>query len=138
MTSEHKHLTDNNLQGECHRNVKAAGDAPIGYRTVEETRAEAEELETERLEREELYRKENRSLGERFRELPESVKIALKKLSSQCLEKLVPSTERREEMLQDVAFKRIANRSVLEQFFDWIERGLSEEQALGRVSFSGA
>jgi hypothetical protein len=82
------------------------------------------------LEREAQYCSEKQTLAQKFCELSDDVKAALKKLAAECLERMVPSTERREEMLRDVTFQRIANRTVLERFFSFLAQGVSTHRAL--------
>ena len=90
-------------------------------------------LELEREERESCYRSEGKELVRRFRALGENVKESLKELAARYLEKLVPMSSRREEMIKDPTFQRMANRAVLSTFFDKIERGLPASLALERT-----
>lgn len=95
--------------------VKSKGQRAACRTAVCKTRLERERLETERLEREERYREESRSLGQRFLQLPEEVQGKLKGLAVKYLERVLPKTKHREEMLKDPALVRMANRTVLEQ-----------------------
>lgn len=106
---------------------------PILPRTVEETQQELQELELERSQREESYQSESRSLVQRFRQLGEDVKVSLKELSRRYLEALLPTSSKREQMLQDPTFQKLANRTVTERFFAALDQGLSSALALERT-----
>ena len=131
--SNYAHLTEDNVKVERHRSVKGEVEVPIVARSVEETREEVRRLELEREERESCYRSEGKELVRRFRALGENVKESLKELAARYLEKLVPMSSRREEMIKDPTFQRMANRAVLSTFFDKIERGLPASLALERT-----
>lgn len=131
--SNYAHLTDNNVKPERHKNVKGIGDSPITYRTVEETRQENQSLEIQRAEQEAAYRNKGQTLAQRFIALSDNVKERLKSLAMAHLEDLVPMSEKREEMLQDRTFRRVANRTVLERFFGWVDQGFTNEIALAKV-----
>ena len=135
MTSEHKHLTGLNIKANRHKTVKEnpTVDAPIAYRTVEETRTEQQALETQKLEQEQKYQKTSQQLAERFKKLSQDLQLRLKLIASVHLSKLVPVSGKREEALRDKTFRRMANRAVLEQFFEWVDQGLDEAQALQRL-----
>jgi hypothetical protein len=132
--SNYAHLTDDNVKAGRHRNVKDTGDAPIVYRTVQETKLENDRLEAERVEREESYQEQGQTLAQRFQTLSGNVKERLKLQAASYLETLVPTSAKREEMLRDQAFRRVANRTVLERFFEWVDSGFSSEQALERLA----
>ena len=108
-------------------------DAPISYRSVQETRTEQEALETKRLEKEQEYQNKSRQLANRFKDLSEDLQLRLKLVASVHLSKLVPTSEKRETILRDKTFQRMANRAVLETFFEWLDQGLSEDQALQQL-----
>ena len=128
--SNYAHLTDHNVKSGCHKSVKDPVDSPIAYRSVEETRREQESLERQRLEKEDRYREQAQTLAGRFRALSADVKDRLKALAAVRLEEMLPMTGKREEMKRDPAFRRIANRSVLETFFERLDLGLGEKEAL--------
>ena len=109
------------------------GEAPIVYRSVEETRREQESLERRRLEREKQYQDRAQTLAERFRALSADVKARLKALGEIRLEEMLPMSAKRDEMRRDPAFRKIANRSVLETFFERLELGLGEREALAAL-----
>ena len=131
--SNYAHLTEDNVKAERYRSVKGEIDAPIVCKSVEETREEVRRLELEREKRESSYRSEGKELVCRFRALGENVKESLKELAARYLEKLVPMSSRREEMIKDPTFQRMANRAVLSTFFEKIERGLPASLALERT-----
>lgn len=131
--SNYAHLTEDNVKAERHKVVKWELEAPIVSRTVEETQIELKKLELERVQREENYQNEGRSLVQRFRQLGEDVKASLKELSRRHLENLLPTSSKREEMLHDPTFQRLANRTVTERFFAAVDLGLSSALALERT-----
>ena len=128
------HLTNDNINRERHSNVKPETDALIGYRSVEETRAEAQLLAEEQNTRETSYQLRGRELAKRFQSLSEDLKSRLKLAASAYLEKSLPETSRREEMLKEPAFRRSANRTVLEHFFEWTDQGLRVEQVFEKIA----
>ena len=133
--SNYAHLTPKKINSPRHKTVKdiAPIDAPISYRSVQETRTEQETLETKRLEKEQEYQNKSRQLADRFKGLSEDLQLRLKLVASVHLSKLVPASEKREEILRDKTFRRMANRTVLESFFEWVDSGLDEAQALQRL-----
>jgi len=131
--SNYAHLTEDNVKAERHRVVKQENEVPILPKTVEETQKELQELELERSQREESYQSESRSLVQRFRQLGEDVKVSLKELSRRYLETLLPTSSKREQMLQDPTFQKLANRTVTERFFASLDQGLSSALALERT-----
>ena len=133
--SNYAHLTGLNIKANRHKTVKEnpTVDAPIAYRTVEETRTEQQALETQKLEQEQKYQKTSQQLAERFKKLSQDLQLRLKLIASVHLSKLVPVSGKREEALRDKTFRRMANRAVLEQFFEWVDQGLDEAQALQRL-----
>ena len=131
--SNYAHLTEDNVKSERHRVVKQENEVPILPRTVEETQKELQELELERAQREESYQSESRSLVQRFRQLGEDVKVSLKELSRRYLETLLPTSSKRQQMLQDLTFQKLANRTVTERFFAALDQGLSSALALERT-----
>ena len=133
--SNYAHLTPKKINSPRHKTVKdiAPIDAPISYRSVQETRTEQQALETKRLEKEQDYQNKSRQLANRFKDLSEDLQLRLKLVASVHLSKLVPASEKREEILRDKTFRRMANRTVLESFFEWIDSGLDEAQALQRL-----
>ena len=100
---------------------------------MEETRTEQQALETQKLEQEQKYQKTSQQLAERFKKLSQDLQLRLKLIASVHLSKLVPVSGKREEALRDKTFRRMANRAVLEQFFEWVDQGLDEAQALQRL-----
>ena len=70
--------------------------------------------------------------------LANDVQLRLKLLASIQLTKELPQTGNREQMLKDRTFQRLANRTVLERFFDWLDKGLDTGQALKRLESSFA
>ena len=133
--SNYAHLTPKKINSPRHKTVKdiAPIDAPISYRSVQETRTEQEALETKRLEKEQEYQNKSRQLANRFKDLSEDLQLRLKLVASVHLSKLVPTSEKRETILRDKTFQRMANRAVLETFFEWLDQGLSEDQALQQL-----
>ena len=87
--SNYAHLTAHNVNRPRHNSVKNDTEAPINYRTVEETQAEAQALEQERLAKEQDYQSKGKTLAARFSELSTDVKTALKNRASQRLSQLV-------------------------------------------------
>ena len=131
--SNYAHLTEDNVKAERHRSVKGEVEVPIVARSVEETREEVRRLELEREERESCYRSEGKELVRRFRALGENVKESLKELATRYLEKLVPMSSRREEMIKDPTFQRMANRTVTERFFTFLDLGFPSSLALEKT-----
>ena len=109
---------------------KTSINAPITYRTVEQTRTEQKNLAAQKLEEEQQYQKESKKLAQRFKGLPEDIQLRLKLIASVHLSELVPISTKREEMLRDKTFQRMANRNVLERFFTCLDSDLEPEQAL--------
>jgi len=122
------------------RQLREAGsqDAPVTYRTPEQTQQEHQSLEKERVQKEQSYREQGRVLASRFLNLANDVQLRLKLLASIQLTKELPQTGNREQMLKDRTFQRLANRTVLERFFDWLDKGLDTGQALKRLESSFA
>jgi hypothetical protein len=131
--SNYAHLTDPKINRTRHKSVKTEIDAPITYRSPEETKAEQEALEVQKQQQEQTYREKGQLLLERFKALSEDLQYRLKLAASVHLSKIIPSSGNREQMLKDQTFQRLANRTVLEQFFEWVDQGLGECQALGRL-----
>ena len=133
--SNYAHLTPKKINSTRHKTVKATApiDAPISYRSVQEPRTEQQALETKRLEKEQDYQNKSRQLANRFKDLSEDLQLRLKLVASVHLSKLVPTSEKRETILRDKTFQRMANRAVLETFFEWLDQGLSEDQALQQL-----
>ena len=133
--SNYAHLTNKKIKALRHKTVKDITpiDAPISYRSVQETRTEQQALETKRLEKEQDYQNKSRQLANRFKDLSEDLQLRLKLVASVHLSKLLPDSEKREEMLRDKIFRRMANRTVLESFFEWVDKGLDEIQALHQM-----
>ncbi len=120
-------------QGETKTHSKRT-DAVICYRSTEETRAEQERVEREKLEREQRHEASFSHLVTRFRGLPEEFQQTLKRMCGQRLQTLVPAnSRRREQMLKDETFKRMAFKEVVEQFFAGLDQGLEDRQALGEL-----
>ena len=115
---------------------KPLEQASVTYRTPEQTQQEHEALEQERLQREQSYRDQGRILYTRFQTLTEEVKLRLKLLASLQLARELPQTGNREQMLKDKTFQRLANRTVLDRFFGWIDKGLDTLQALSKLENS--
>ena len=107
--------------------------APFTYRSPEQTQEELLKLESEKLAKEKSYKEHGRLLAKRFQELAEEVQLHLKLLASVQLTRDLPQTGNREQMLKDKTFQRLANRTVLENFFQWIDQGLGTTQALSRL-----
>lgn len=128
--SNYAHLTNDKIGSRRHNSVKPATDAPIVYKSYQQTKIEQEAMELQKLEEEKAYYEEGKLLAQRFKSLPDNLQLRLKLAASVQLSKLVPMTGTREQMLQDKTFQRLANRTVLECFFTWIDEGLSENQAL--------
>jgi len=129
--------TNVKLQPRQHRET-ASQDAPVTYRTPEQTQQEHQALEQERVQKEQSYREQGRVLASRFLNLANDVQLRLKLLGSIQLIKELPQTGNREQMLKDKTFQRLANRTVVERFFDWIDKGLDTVQALNQLESSFA
>jgi hypothetical protein len=116
-----------------HPKMQSTPTAPVTYRSPEQTQEELLKLETEKLAKEKSYKDQGRILAKRFRELAEEVQLHLKLLASVQLTRDLPQTGNREQMLKDKTFQRLANRTVLENFFQWVDKGLGATQALSRL-----
>ena len=116
-----------------HPKIEATPAAPVIYRSPEQTQEEFRELEAEKLEKEKSYKEQSRVLAKRFRYLAEEVQLHLKLLASIQLTRDLPQTGNREQMLKDKTFQRMANRTVLENFFRLIDKGVGTKQALSRL-----
>ena len=136
--SNYAHLTPKKINSTRHKTVKAIApiDAPISYRSVEETKTELQALEEQKLEQEQEYQKKSQELAERFKTLPQALQLRLKLIASVHLSKLVPGSGKREEMLRDKTFRRMANRTVLEKFFKCLDDGLGELEVLQHLEAS--
>ena len=113
--------------------MQSTPTAPVTYRSPEQTQEELLKLESEKLAKEKSYKEQGSILAKRFRELAEEVQLHLKLLASVQLTRDLPQTGNREQMLKDKTFQRLANRTVLENFFRWIDQGLGTTQALTRL-----
>lgn len=113
--------------------MQSTQTAPVTYRSPEQTQQELLQLESEKLAKEKSYKKQGCILAKRFQELAEEVQLHLKLLASVQLTRDLPQTGNREQMLKDKTFQRLANRTVLENFFQWIDKGLGTAQALNRL-----
>lgn len=113
--------------------MQSTPTAPVTYRSPEQTQQELLKLESEKLAKEKSYKEQGRILVKRFRQLTEEVQLHLKLLASVQLTRDLPQTGNREQMLKDKTFQRLANRTVLENFFQWIDTGLGTTQALNRL-----
>ena len=111
-------------------------DPPVTYHTPEQTQQEQRALEQERGQREQSYRKQGRLLASRFLTLNNDVQLRLKLLASIQLTKELPQTDNKQQMLKDKIFQRLANRTVLEKFFSFLDKGCSTFQALDRTENS--
>ena len=107
--------------------------APVTHRSPEQTQRDLLKLESEKLAKEKAYKEQGRVLAKRFRNLAEEVQLHLKLLASVQLTRDLPQIGSREQMLKDKTFQRLANRTVLENFFQWIDKGLGTTQALHRL-----
>ena len=131
--SNYAHLTDHNVKSSRHSTVKTATDAPITSRSVEQTQTEIQNLEEQKAQKEQAYRQKGQQLVERFKSLSQDLQLQIKLIASVHLSKLVPASQKREEILKDKTFRRMANRTILEHFFEWVDQGLDELQALQRL-----
>jgi hypothetical protein len=110
-------------------------DAPVGYGTAEQTRAEMARLKAEGEEVEATYRQSVKALFERFQGLTETLKVELKSCWTRRLETLLPNTPKKSEMMKQEVFKRMAFKEVAERFFALVdEEGLPPEVALLRLA----
>lgn len=133
--SNYAHLTNDNVKLHRHKTVKmdSSVDAPITYRTPKQTQTELLAIEEKKQKEEQTYRAKGSLLANRFKTLSEDVKQCLKQFASAYLAESVPVTQKRQEMLQDKTFQKLANRTVLENFFDLIDQGLNQEQAFQQL-----
>ena len=127
------YLTGDTVKRERNENVKSSGDAPIQYRSVEETRQEKEAELKVKTEREDLYKQQSRELSKRFRSLSEDIQRRLKSFAKLELDNIIPKTKKRDEMVTDPSFQRLANRNVLERFFTALDQGIKSDVALGCI-----
>mgnify|MGYP000070722033 CR=1 FL=1 len=118
--------------------IQSPPTAPVTYRSPEQTQQELLKLESEKLAKEKSYKKQGCILAKRFQELAEEVQLHLKLLASVQLTRDLPQTGNREQMLKDKTFQRVANRTVLERFFTWLDKGLNTTQALSKLENSYA
>ena len=108
-------------------------DAPIVSRSVFETKAENERLEAQRLEKEKTYREEFKALYVRFQGLTEGLKSKLKTHWTEHLERTLPNTPRKQAMLKEQTFQRMAFKEVTERFFALVDGGLAPDGALVKM-----
>ena len=104
-------------------------DAPIVSRSVWETKAENERIEAQRLEKKRAYIEEFKALHARFQGLTEGLKSKLKGHWIEHLEKTLPNTPRKQTILEDETFHRMAFKEVTERFFALVDEGLEPEGA---------
>jgi hypothetical protein len=98
---------------------------------VQQTRAELEALETERMRKEmTTYRQNTKVLLQRFQELDDALKLELKTRWMRHLEKTVPNTPKKSEILGDQTFQKIAFKEVTARFFELVDQGVSKDKAL--------
>lgn len=111
-----------------------ATPAPSSHLAAERARSEREQLEQERREKEAAYREGLKRLLTRFSNLPEDVKLSLKKRWTTRLEQMVPNTSRKAELLKEPRFERLAFREITMSFFDLVDEGLEPVAALERLA----
>ncbi len=115
--------------GERGPNLKKS-DAPMMSVGVEETRSQVRALEAEREAQAAVSRSQVAVLLERFSGLSGEVKEALKARWTAAKEQMVPNTPRRDEILRDPKFEKMAFRDVTSRFFALLDGGGSAEMAL--------
>ena len=108
-------------------------DAPIVSCSVWETKAENERLEAQRLEKEKTYREDFKALYDRFQGLTEGLKSKLKVYWTEHLDKMLPNTPRKQAMLEEQTFQRMAFKEVTERFFALVDEGFEPEGALVKL-----
>ena len=111
-------------------------DAPRGYSSAEQTRAEMMAMETERLAEQQEFAQTLRDLQERCARLSEDLRGQLKECCHRHLAQLVPKTSRRESLMENPVYKKLAFKDVMERFFSFVDQGLRPEDALLQVANS--
>jgi DNA-binding Lrp family transcriptional regulator len=114
---------------------KANGATPVSrYSSVERTRQEQEELAAESAAKQQSFERAVKALEARCTGLSEGVRAHLRECCQRYLGQMMPQTSRKElDGPAAKAFKRVAFREVMERFFGFVDQGLAEEEALGRL-----
>ena len=105
-------------------------DAPMVSPGVEATRRERDEMVAERAQKEEAYRRSVGQLLERFGQLSDHLKASLKVRWTEHLEKTLPNTPRKPELLKDQRLQKMAFREITSNFFALLDQGYVSENAL--------
>ena len=108
-------------------------DAPMVSPGVEATRRERDEMLAERAQKEEAYRRSVGQLLERFGQLSDHLKASLKVRWTEHLEKTLPNTPRKPELMKDQKLQKMAFKQVVERFFMVIDQGSTQKDALAQM-----
>lgn len=115
----------------------AASDLiPIGSKSpgVEATRRERELFEAEKLRRSAESQNRLQKLLGRFKELDQRVREALKTYAAtRHVENVVPNVTKKDELMRDERYQKIAFRETVERFFELFDGGKGEDGALAVV-----
>ena len=109
-------------------------DAPIISPGVEATRLERELFEVEKQRRAAERHSSLKKLLERFGQLDQSVRNALKTYAAtRHVENVVPKVAKKDELMRDERYQKIAFRETVERFFELFDLGNDEDGALAVV-----
>lgn len=109
-------------------------DAPMVSPGVEATRRERELFEAEKQRRAAESQSSLQKLLGRFKQLDQSVRDALKTYAAtRHVETVVPNVSRKDELMKDERFQKIAFRETVERFFEIFDLGNGEDGALAVV-----
>lgn len=119
----------------CEPGCSPKSAAPMKYRSAEQSRAEMLAVEAESETKQQQFNQELAALQKRGSQLAEDLRAKLKDLCQRHLAQLVPSTSSREQLLESSAYKKIAFKEVMEQFFGLIDQGFKSDEALTELAF---
>ena len=109
-------------------------DAPMVSPGVEATRRERELLEAEKQRRAAESQSSLQKLLGRFKQLDQSVRDALKTYAAtKHVESVVPNVAKKDELMRDERYQKIAFRETVERFFELFDLGNGEDGALTLV-----
>lgn len=112
------------------KKTAVVSDAPMVSPGVEATRRERDEMMVERAQKEEAYRRSVGQLLERFGQLSDHLKASLKVRWTEHLEKTLPNTPRKPELMKDQRLQKMAFKGVVERFFELFDQAQDSQRAL--------
>lgn len=108
-------------------------DISENYSSAETTRAEMVAMEAEKAAKQQGFEQTLQDLQERCSGLSDGLKARLRECCKRHLFQLVPSTSRRDLLLESPAYKKLAFKDVMERFFSLTDHGLAPEEAVTQL-----